>query len=682
MSIRHMVVGRFMMLLTIMCFFWQVMQQSVLAQSLPDEDPGLGVLMLGDATDWMPAVLLETHIQAEINGPVASITLTQDFFNAHTGFAEASYLFPLPGQAAVYAMEIEIDGRRIVGSIEEKEEAERIYTEASNTGQQAAISQQLGTGVFRTKVANIAAGQSIKVRLQYRQIIEPENGLFSLTLPTTLTPRYSGRQVSSAALSAGVPIDLWNEQQWQPDIVSAASLPLENQNLFSLDMQLNAGLELASVTSVSHDIAVQQSQQFYAIKLADDYDLMDRDIIIQWELLATSQPQVVVLREQLDSSGESFGLLMLIPPKKDAALLATGSLPREVIFVLDRSGSMGGELIEQATSSVVYALQQLSPQDRFNIVDFSSDAARWASQTHMANASNIQAAIAYAEQLQAGGGTNIAEALQSALDLPVNTGWLRQVIFITDGAVSDEAGVLQMVTDQLGDARLFTVGIGYAPNSYFMRKAAELGRGTQHMINNQASVQPEMQSLLTQLRFPVLQDIDMQLPTDLVYEQYPARIPDLYFGEPLLLATRFDEWPEWVQMDGFDGQPWTQRMSLSSTQFNSPGIASLWAKAKINDLMDGRYQGISEEEIKPQVVELALQHQLLTEYTSFVAVEQKVVNPNPNATVKDSVANLMPRGVGLPVGGLGTHRWYLLAGIAWLLFMFSHVGWQRRQPTI
>lgn len=680
MSVRHIFLGRSLMILTILCFCWQAMQQMAFSQTLPDEDPGLGVLMLGDASDWIPAVLLETHVQAEVNGPVASITLTQDFFNSHADFAEASYLFPMPEQAAVYAMQIVIDGRVITGSIQEKAEAERIYNEARAAGQQAAITQQLGANVFRTKVAHIGSGQSIQVTLQYRQILEPENGRFSLRLPTTLTPRYQGWQVPNGVLTADAGQQDWEAEEWSADVVSAAQIPLDNANLFSLDVSLNPGLELAEVTSQSHDISVQHTGDVYQIGLTSQYDLMDRDAVIEWEPLVVDQPQLVALRENLVATGEEFGLLMLIPPRQPANA-QSGGLQREVIFVLDRSGSMGGELMRQASASVAFAVQQMNASDRFNIVDFSDGAVRWSAQTRFASPENVQQAVAYVEQLQAGGGTNIADALHSALTLPENPGWLRQVVFITDGAVADEASVLRMISSDLGDARLFTVGIGYAPNSFFMRKSAELGRGTQHMIADLGEVKPQMQALLTQLKYPVMRDIQMDMPGGIQAEHYPASLPDLYFGQPLVIAARFDQWPEWVQVNGFDGQPWSQRIGLQTIPADSEGIAGLWARAKIADLMDWRYQGGDESQIKPQVVELALNHQLLSQYTSFVAVEQKPVNPDPDSALQDSVANMAPRGMSLPVGSNGLGIWYLLSGIGLLLFLFSHAGRARHSAV-
>ncbi len=674
MSMRHLIMGRGLMVLTVVCFCWQVVQQVALSQTLPEEDPGHGVLMLGKADEWTPAILLETRLDVQVNGPIANITLSQDFFNSYDNFAEASYLFPMPEQAAIYAMQIQIDERVINGSIAEKQVAEVIYNQARAAGQQAAITQQLSGNIFRTRVAHIGSGQSIQVTLQYRQVLEPHNGRFSLRLPTTISPRYQGRQVPVEAQAVLINQASGRPPAWTAEVVSASDLPIENINLFSLALDLNAGLELAELSSSSHDITVLQQDQRYQVSLADQFDLMDRDVVIEWEPLATTQPQLVALRESRPDSGGEFGLLMLIPPQKTSPQSNAGELPREMIFVLDRSGSMGGELMRQASASVVFALQQLSPQDRFNIIDFSDDAQRWAPQTRFGNAANVSAAVQYVEQLQAGGGTNIADALHTALSLPETSGWLRQVVFITDGSVADEAGVLRMINTDLGEARLFTVGIGYAPNSFFMRKAAELGRGTQHMIGDLGEVKPQMQALLSQLRHPVLRDIEMQLPAGLSAEHYPAQLPDLYFGEPLLIAARFEHWPEWLQLEGFDGLPWSQRLQLRNVPAHSQGIASLWARAKMTELMDGRYQGGDADQIRAQVVELALEHQLLSEYTSFVAVEQQPVNPDPDSVSSASVANLMPRGMSFPQGGNGLYGWYLLGGLALLLFLFSHAG--------
>ena len=273
--------------------------------------------------------------------------------------------------------------------------------------------------------------------------------------------------------------------------------------------------------------------------------------------------------------------------------------------------------------------------------------------------------------LQADGGTEMAGPLRAALTMPSSAELessntkLRQIVFITDGAVGNENGLFALTHQLLGNSRLFTVGIGSAPNSYFMRKAAEFGRGSFTHIGSTSEVDEKMQQLFQKLENPVLQDIRIELPAGITAEMWPAKVPDLYQGEPVLVAMEFNQLPSHITVRGQGDTPWQRKISLGQSQGHS-GISTLWARNKISALMDRMTRGESEQTIKPEIVDVALKHKLTSRYTSFVAVDKTPVR-NPNTPLKtDKIANMTAKGsnggsAAYPATATGVQLWWLMA---------------------
>lgn len=651
------------------------------------DDPEAGMLLLGDG---QPALLLETSIEIEVNGPLANIRLTQEFFNPGNEYASARYIFPLPENAAVNAMRMQVGDRWIIGDIAEKQVAQKTYETAKANGQQAALTERLSSNVFQTRVAQVSAGDQIRIELNYREILEPDGDYFSLRIPTTMTPRYwsaqtvpdSAKPVADSVAINTLQADTYAVPLFAAHYQSTESLPLEQLNILSLDMQLNPGLPIMQVSSSSHELAVQQDNtsntERYRVHLLDQYEMMDRDLLISWQVVPAAEPRTVIMRQQLaDANGmlHDYGLFMLQPPSPDyyqASKMANG-LSREVVFIIDRSGSMGGESIRQAKASLAYALHSLNQADRFNIIDFSNTANQFASRSQLASQHHINGALQYINDLSAGGGTNMWEALDAAFAMPALNGYLRQVIFMTDGAVGDEQALLNMVEQKIADARLFTVAIGAAPNNFFMRKAAQIGRGNMHHVAAETELQAHMDILLAQLINPALTDIKFEfLDNGSVVTLDRQYLPDLYLGEPVIFTARFDQWPDMLQLTGFDGAPWHYQLGLTDVIQQSDGVAALWGKHRTDELYDNLMLGGSETLLKPQIIEIALNHQLLTPFTSFVAVEQAVVNPDNSGADEQLLANHLPKTgpMQLPATGLGLNALYAL-----LLLVFTVWCW-------
>ena len=559
--------------------------------------------------------------------------------------------------------------------------------------------------MFSNRVANIGPGETIVVRLEYVQAVAYRPEQFSLRFPMTITPRYmpgrilgesdgahiteleaQSRGTQSLAVSAREPEQDAPSLQVNPylgwasptdlvpdaDAISPRLNPGQGSdsnpiNPIEVTATLDMGMPLASVESPYHDITLARRAGVYHIDLAGGQSEMNRDFVLNWRPVSGSVPQAALFSEQVGD--QHYGLLMVVPP---GARRITEAVPRELVFVVDTSGSMGGVSIEQARASVAQALRQLRPQDQFNIIEFDSNFSKLYQKSMPATRHYVQQGLEFVRQLDASGGTEMLPALRAALSpglrLTSSTfenswhetaevspseqpkGRLRQVIFITDGAVGNEAALFKEISEQLGNSRLFTVGIGSAPNSWFMRKAAEFGRGTHTHIGDLNEVGNKMAALFEQLARPAAVDFKIHWPV--AVEPWPARVPDLYLGQPLSVAVNFGKQPPTgeVRISALvDGKPWETRIALTQGAdpqaiAGHPGVASLWARFKIAGLLDEKVTGREEAAVRADVLPIALQHQLLSPYTSFVAVEEVISRPPNEALGKASVANNRPQG--------------------------------------
>jgi Ca-activated chloride channel family protein len=371
---------------------------------------------------------------------------------------------------------------------------------------------------------------------------------------------------------------------------------------------------------------------------------MDHDFELLWRPVASDAPRGMVFAETVD--GEPHYLLMVMPPDDGTA---TSRMPREMVFVVDTSGSMHGVSIAQAKQALQRALSGLQPGDRFNVVEFNSYPTPLFAESLPASASNTAMALAFVSRLEANGGTEMDAALQLALRTPPQPGYLRQIIFVTDGAVGNEEALFELIEARLGDARLFTVGIGSAPNSWFMRKAAEAGRGTFTTISALNEVAEKMDRLFRKLENPQLTNIELQWPGGTAVEAYPSIVPDLYLGEPVAVrvkaSTGFRPGAGLRIVGNSIAGTWTADVPLAADA-QSPGVAALWARARIADLLDRQRRGADETETRNAIVTTALMHHLVSRYTSLVAVDKTPARPAGDLLAREQVPNLVATGQG------------------------------------
>ncbi|MEZ5667890.1 MAG: marine proteobacterial sortase target protein [Alphaproteobacteria bacterium] len=612
------------------------------------------------------APTVDTDVVIDVHGMIVRTRVTQTFENPGDFWTEAVYVYPLPEDAAVDRLRMMVGERVVEGRIDTRDAAREAYEQALTDGRQASLVEQERPNIFTTSVANIGPGESITVEITYQETAGYDGGQFSLRFPMVVAPRYipdgtvegtitgvsangdDGPAIDSLlCISLGElqPVSETPEDWWRitPPVRNPEDGPI---NPITLTVHLDAGMPLASVDAPFHDVDIRESASLVTVSLAGDEEhFADGDFELNWRPVLGSEPTAAMFHEAVD--GDHFIHVMVMPTAADAA--TDFDQPREVIYVIDTSGSMDGESIVQARAALQIALEALDPADRFNVIEFNDHASTLFRGAVEASERNVGMAIGFVQALRAEGGTEILEAMQAALDDDAPEGYVRQVVFITDGSIGNEQQIFNYIHRSLGASRLFTVGIGSAPNSFFMTEAAELGRGTFTYIGSTNQVQERMDALFTKLENPVMTDLTVKPAGGGLFdladtEIWPNPIPDLYQGEPVTFTMRVDDPDQSIVVGGLRaGQPWRQVISLSDAE-DSSGVGAVWAYAKIDALMDTLAFGADPEEVEDAVTEVALAHQVVSRYTSLVAETDEVVVPEGARVASFQIETNLPRG--------------------------------------
>jgi Ca-activated chloride channel family protein len=590
-----------------------------------------------------PAPALSTDVQMRVTLIVLRATVRQTFANPATTWAEGVYVFPLPEDAAVDHLRMRIGDRIIEGVIQERAAAKAGYEQAKQEGRRASLVEQERPNVFTTSVANIPPGAAIEVEIEYQQTVRYDAGQFRLRFPMVVGPRYIPGASPAMVATGG---SGWAEDTDAVPDASRITPPARDPsrglvNPVSLTIELNPGTALAQLEAPYHEIQVTAlADGSYHIELAQGSVPADRDFELMWQPAAAEAPEATLLAEQ--SGDEVFALLMVMPPLAEAG--AAFGIPREVVFVIDVSGSMHGASIEQAKAALRLALARLGPRDAFNVISFNHRTDSLFASAQPATVPNRQAADRYVGALRAEGGTEMLAALHRALDGQEDPGRLRQVIFLTDGAVGNEDQLFTAIRERLGDRRLFTVGIGSAPNSHLMREAARVGRGTFTYIGSPTEVQAKMVALFQKLESPALTDLQLQIPGTTDADILPDVIPDLYLGEPVMVALRTRTLPARVVLRGRAGLDAWERELFLHEAYEGTGLSVHWARAKIAALLDMRRSGSPDDAVRLAVIDVALRHHLVSAYTSLVAVDVTPVRPGDEGLQSHALETNLPDG--------------------------------------
>lgn len=601
-------------------------------------------------------VALSSEVDYAIGGLVAEASIRQKFTNHGNVWIEAQYLLPLPEGAAVHDLRVKVGERLIVGEIREKGQARAEYVEAAATGLRTALVESDRSNLFRTAVANVGPGETIEVEVRWWQQISYRDDRFSLNLPLTYTPRYRMRVGDADA----------------PSSVSSGSADAHTDRAPRVEIRiaLDPGLALQSVSSTSHALDVRKNGERYSIALRDGAVAADRDFVLEWVPVSGRAPASAVLTEQ--HNGETYAMVMLLPRSE-----LSEPLPRELILVIDTSGSMQGESMRQAIAALGMALDSLRAQDRFNVIQFNSTVEALFDDAVPAAEADIALARRWIAGLSANGGTEMVPALARALQAKPAPGFVRQVVFATDGAVDDAAGLYSLIDRSLGDSRLFPIGIGSAPNAQFIERAATSGRGSSIVIRSTDELATRMKDLFAKLDRPALRDLQLSWPGSA--EVWPNRLPDLYAGEPLLVVARLSNTRGTLEASAMSAtSPWAKSLPLDRGA-SVTGIARLWAQRKIEHLEQSLDRGANADEVRDAVIKLAFDQHLVTRYTSLLAVEKTPARPIDADLASVRLAN------GMPAGSIGFAATATSAPLLRLLGMLLLVlavlfAWRSRSP--
>ena len=615
-----------------------------------DEMPLQKLERLGDAKEgrlvfkskdgMLAAPTLKTDVHMRVTGMIARVKVEQHFKNPTKDWMEGIYVFPLPEESAVDHLDMKVGDRVIEGKIKEKEEAKKAYEVAKQEGKKATLLEQERANIFTTNVANIGPDEEITVAIEYQETLRYDQGQFRIRFPMVVAPRYiPGVAVASDFVGTG-----FSPNTDQVPDASRITPPVLHPskgliNPVTIKVDLDAGFPLAKLESPYHKTDMKQDGHRYAINLANGETPANRDFELVWKPEVGNAPQAAVFTET--KKDKTYALVMVMPPSETTEAKSK-PLPREVIFVIDTSGSMEGMSIEQARESLALALSRLTPQDRFNVIQFNSYTSKLFPNAVPVNGNTLQEAQRYARSLIATGGTEIAGALDAALIGSDNPSVIRQVVFMTDGSVGNEEELFSIIRKKLGDSRLFTIGIGSAPNSYFMTKAAEFGHGTFTYIGKVEEVNEKMSGLFRKLENPVLTNISVSLPGAIDGEMWPKQLPDLYAGEPVMLSAALNNVGTDMTIAGSSGATkWQTKLSLATNKTES-GVGVLWARKKIGSLMDTAHN--NPDEAKKAIITTALDHHLVSKYTSLVAVDVTPSKPTDAALKTGAVPNNLPEG--------------------------------------
>lgn len=644
--------------------------------ALANNDVTRGTLRLTGEQAGVDVTLVSTEVNITVSGPVARTVLTQHFRNPSSEWSEGAYLFPLPPDAAVDRLLMNVGERVIEGEIQEKQEAKATYQAARAAGKRATLVEQYRPNLFTTSVANIPPHGDVTVTIEYQQRINWRDGEFGLHFPMAITPRYSPfKPPTDEVYEVDDLVDGWlilpGERPHQLSL-GAQNPPTQTAQI---TVVLDPGFELVHVNSRSHVIAqASLGQGRTEIRLASAEVPADRDFLLSWRPAKGHLPQASFFSESSELG--DYGLLSILPPSQQDWMAP----PREVIFVIDTSGSMAGQSIVAARRALVASLKSLRPEDTFNIVEFDHEASALFAQPYPAENYALAHAIRFIRSLEADGGTEIEAAFDLTLALPTDAQKLRQIIFITDGSVSNESELLSKINHTLEDRRLFSVGIGSSPNRYFMEEAARAGRGTFSYIADVSDVEYEIGRLLDKLSKPALTDITIEGEgfTDLT----PSRIPDLYFGEPVSVALRLLQNDSEVRISGRLGDTaWSQNLAIKAVGASS-GIRINWAREMIAQWNRAGIRGIPKEQVREAVLDLALNHYLVSDFTSLVAVDKTPVRPAVVPFRRDDIAPHMPNGlkVSMPQTALGYEKNVMYAFT--LLLLGFGLFWAARRDVV
>jgi Ca-activated chloride channel family protein len=573
-----------------------------------------------------PFPLLATKAEVTIAGVIAEIELTQVYKNDGKRTIEAIYVFPLGTKSAIHAMKMKIGSRIIEAKIEERAMAKMIYERAKGEGKIASLLEQQRPNVFQMKVANIMPGELIEVEVNYTELLIPDTGIYEFVFPTVVGPRYSEKKAKDAKDH-----DTWLKT---PYLNEGEAPPYT----FDINVNIKTGIPLRKVWVPSHKVVVRKYRDEAQINLSPEEEHGgNRDFILRYSLQGETIQSGLLL---YPGKEEKCFLLMLQPPEK---VTLNEVPPREYVFIVDVSGSMNGFPLEISKTLIKEIIQNLRGKDYFNILFFAGGSNVLSPTPIPATKTNKTLALAMLAEQRGGGGTRILPALQRALSLEKQEGLSRIVVIATDGYVAVEKEVFDLMSQNLNEANFFSFGIGNAVNRYLIEGMARVGRGEPFVITKKEDASKAAQKFSDYINSPLLTDIAIEFQGFDAYEVEPLSLPDLFAQRPLILFGKYRNAQGKVRVSGKTASgDYEKEIKVNSflEDEDSEALQYLWARERIARLADyGRVGAKVEEEVK----NLGLKYHLMTQYTSFVAVDTIVRDTGEVVTVKQPLP--LPEGV-------------------------------------
>ncbi|MCB9852318.1 MAG: VWA domain-containing protein [Phycisphaerales bacterium] len=618
---------------------WIIQKANPEGEAHRPKRPGCGELIcrLPEQEEIVPVPLEHTDVNASISAYIACVNVTQKFANPYNEKIEAVYVFPLPQNAAINEFLMTIGDRKIRGIIRDREEAEKIYNDARRQGHVASLLTQERPNVFTQKVANIEPGKKIDINIKYFHTLAYDDGWYEFVFPMVVGPRYNppGSTDGIGAVAVGS-----RGKSGQSTEIEYLAPHQRSGHDVSLAVTIDAGVPVRQTRSINHATDTRMdSQNRTIVKLSEHDSIPNKDFVLRYKV-ADDRINTALLTHHDETGG--YFTLMIYPPETLASIQRQ---PVEMIFVLDCSGSMNGKPIAQAKAAIERGLKSLQPNDTFQIIQFSNNASQLGNAPVIASRDNVRRGLKYLRNLDGSGGTQMIEGIKAALDFPHDEERLRFVCFMTDGFIGNEAEILGEMHNRLGASRIFSFGVGSSPNRFLLNRMAKLGNGAVAYLSLNDSGADVMDHFFERISHPAMTDLRIDWGGMAVRDVFPERVPDLFVGRPVILSGRFDGGvANRIRITGdVGGHDQQLVVDASSSAGAHEGLAAIWARTKIADLVDrGMYE--IDRNISGEVRSLALNYNLMSQFTAFVAVDSLSKTAGAHGTtIRVPVA--MPDGV-------------------------------------
>lgn len=611
------------------------------------------------AVDHLP--LKGTRVDIAVSGVIADVTVVQIYTNEGSRPINATYVFPASTRAAVYSMRMRIGDQLIYAKIKEREQAKQDFEQAKKEGKSASLLEENRPNVFSMSLANIMPKDEIEIELRYTELLIPTDGAYEVVYPTVVGPRYHSGGKDDKAVAA--------------PYLRNGTAPTSTLHISA---RIAAGMPIRELRCMSHQIAPEWRDATVAELTLDEPNAFqgNRDFILNFRLTGDQMTSGLMLYQSAD---ENFFLYMAQPPER----IAEADIPpREYVFVVDVSGSMEGFPINTAKSLLTELIGHLRPNDFFNVILFSGDSTALSPRPLAANQENVSRAIQLLDQQRGSGGTELLPALQQAMNMPGAQGVSRSIVVVTDGYISAESDVFDYIRGNLGNANMFSFGIGSSVNRHLIESIAKAGMGEPFVVTSESEAEATALRFRDYIQSPVLTDVAVRAVGFEVYDVQPGNLPDLFARRPVIL---FGKWRGDItgtfELTGRTGHgDYSQTLDVSGVQADegNRALRYLWARSKIGELSDYGSDQVTDARVR-EITDLGLKYNLLTPYTSFIAIREKIVNPNAPAQDVDQPLPLPAEVGNMAVGSEPEMLWLALGcGLVVLFSVFRRLSFGGR----